>query len=299
MKRIHLVITGLVMAALMACQKEEIEIRQDTAPSALLSKQYKSGIPLSENPEMEEVRLPVGKGMPHSGDLGDNRATPKPKSYVTHGGGWSSKKTYEYDETGRINKVHWVTETPFLRQGTDTYYYDASGQVERINRYSGRDDYYYYENGRIIRSETIQDGVLKSYSEYDYDPAGNVGAQALYHRNPYTGEMAQSYIFIYLYFNDGNIYKQLTYLPASGAEEPELHSTRTYDNYTDTLNPFPMIEILPNAVAQKHLPGTFRIEENGVDLQYRLSYEFDENGVLVKRVTTGPGGTEATVYEYY
>ncbi len=228
----------------------------------------------------------------------DDELVGKPKTFESGGGNWRSKNTYEYDDNGRVNKVHWETETPFLRQGTKTYYYGANGLIERINHHAFEDEYFYTENGRIVRSEKIRDGLMVSYSLYDYDPAGNLGAQALYHRNATTGEYVQSYIFVYLYFDNGNIYKQLTYLPDKEGEEPELQSTRTYDNYTDSPNPFPMIEIIPGIVAQRHLPGSFRLEENGADLQYNFGYEFNAEGVLIRRTATG-GTSELTTYEYY
>lgn len=222
----------------------------------------------------------------------------KAKSYETGGGGWSSKESYEYDEYGRVHKVHWENRTPGLRQGTYTYYYAENGLIERVNHYEGRDEYFYQENGRIVRSEEIHDGELKSYSLYDYDPAGNLGAQALYQRNIYTGELFNSKIFVYLYFNDGNIYKQLIYSPTEDPEEPELISTRTFDNYTNKLNPFP-IRFIPGIAAQLHLPGSYRMEENGANLLYNFSYEFNENGLPVRRTTTGSLGAEVTVYQYY
>ncbi|MCB0582787.1 MAG: hypothetical protein KDD10_26145, partial [Phaeodactylibacter sp.] len=65
-------------------------------------------------------------------------------------------------------------------------------------------------------------------------------------------------------------------------------------------NPFPMVEAIPGVVMQRHLPGTFRMEENGANLQYTIRYDFGFGGLLpVRRYLTGGGTSEVTDYEYY
>jgi len=105
--------------------------------------------------------------------------------------------------------------------------------------------------------------------------------------------------FGYLYFTDGNLYKQLSYAPSVNGEEPVLLSTRTYEGYIDSANPFPMVEILPTVNTQAKLPSSFRVEENGVDLIYNLSYEFGNDGLVKKRTASSAQATEVAVYSYY
>lgn len=224
----------------------------------------------------------------------DDELSNKPLSYESAGGGWKSKKQYVYDELGRISKIHWETETPYLLSGTDTYYYSQDGLIERVNHYPNQDEYYYAEEGKIVRSEVIKNGIRTEYTEYGYDPAGNVGGKTSFHRQT-DGSFLQGFTFIYLYFTNGNIYKQLTYQPVEGEEEPILISTRTYDHYLTALNPFPVYDIIPNISAQKNLPGSYRLEGNGTDLLYNFTYDFSEEGFLTKRTTGG----ETTVYKYY
>lgn len=149
-----------------------------------------------------------------------------------------------------------------------------------------------------MRSEKIINGQKTAYSEYDYDSDGNIGAQALYNRQA-SGEYKLSLLFVYLYFTDGNLYKQLTFIPIAGSEEHQLISTRTYEGYSNVLNPFPAIEIVPGVVAQRTLPASYRLEENGADLLYQFSYQYRADGLPARRATSGAGQAEMTTYQYY
>lgn len=223
----------------------------------------------------------------------DDELIGRAKSYQSVGGGWKSKKVYEYDEAGRLSKVHWETETPGKRTGTDVYYYAANGLIERIKHYEGHDEYFISENGKIVRSEYIKYGVKTSYAEYEYDGMGNVAGKAEYVLQP-DGQYKNSLIFIYFYFYSGDLYKQLVYYPTVD-NDLELISTRTYASYLDKLNPFPVMEIIPTISAQRHLPASYREEGNGSDLSYEFSYEFNEAGSVTRRITNG----EYTEYLYY
>lgn len=226
----------------------------------------------------------------------DDELPARAKSYQTTAGNWRVKEAYEYDGGGRVAKVNWEKATPALSTGTKTFTYAGNGLIERVNHFPDNDEYFFQENGRIIRSEKIVNGLKKAYSEYDYDPAGNVGSQALYNRQS-SGEYALSLVFVYLYSEDGNLYKQLTYYPIAGGEELELISTRTYEGYNNVANLFP-IEIIPGIAAQRTLPTSFTLEEHGMELEYKFSYEFREDGLAERRTTSG-AGSEATTYEYY
>src|SRR5690606_13051192 len=113
----------------------------------------------------------------------------------------------------------------------------------------------------------------KKYTLYEYDDYGNVSVAAVHHLQP-TGEFKLTLISVFFYFLDGNLYKHLKYVPVAGQEEPVLVSTHTYDGYLDVFNPFQMVEILPTVRVQSKLPTYFRVEENGADLEYHLSYTF-------------------------
>lgn len=246
-----------------------------------------------------EGSISKGNQLTYSLKLLDKELVGKPKSYDTYGGGWRAKQTYHYNGLGQVSLVEWENYTPNKRSGSYTYYYADNGLVERVNHTSSRDEYFYQENGRIVKSEVVAYGEVASYSLYDYDAAGNIGARLNYEKNP-QGEYVKSLLYIYLYYDNGNIYKQLTYIPGQEEGEEELISTRTFDTYYgDKTNHFPMFEVVPGIKAQPNLPAYHRIEENGVDLQYNLSYEFDELGNAISRTVTGSGTNEISYYDYY
>ncbi len=230
---------------------------------------------------------------------GEVLGTGRPKSWESIGGGWRFKETYEYDEAGRIAKKHWEKETPAFSQGTTTYEYADNGLIEKVIYFPNREENFFQKGGRIVRSENISDGVKISYSEYDYDAFGRLSTQVEHHRQP-SGEYLLSFKYVYEYENNGNITRQLTYTPQANSAELVLHSTRTYGNYIFAANHFPMIEVIPGVVMQHHLPGSFRLQENGADIQYTIRYDFGFGGFLpVRRTISGGGTTEVTSYEYY
>ncbi|MEQ8339327.1 MAG: hypothetical protein RIA62_18340 [Cyclobacteriaceae bacterium] len=228
----------------------------------------------------------------------DDELIGKPKSYHNVGGNWSDKRTFEYDEIGRIKKIFWETATPFTRSGVYTYYYGENGLIEKINSYPNHDEFFIQEDGKIVRSEIIDYGIKKSYSIYDYDEAGNLGGQAIYYRQSDSNYML-GLVFVYLNDLEGNIYKQLNYNPINGSEEDlSLISTITYSSYYNKTNPFPMFEVIPTIISQSKLPGSYQFEGDGSNLYYNLSYEFNDQGMPTKRFVSG-AGTEQTTYEYY
>jgi hypothetical protein len=60
-----------------------------------------------------------------------------------------------------------------------------------------------------------------------------------------------------------------------------------------------MMEILPNVNSQPNLPGSYQVEENGHNILYQFSYEFDENGKPTRRTASSSAGSEVAYYEYY
>lgn len=235
-----------------------------------------------------------GVQVSHQLVITDDELANLPKGYSI-GGALGLQKIYEYDQSGRISKVQ-------VKSGntshTETYFYDANGRIERINSYPETDWIFIWTDNRITKSERVKDGVLKEYIEYDYDAQGNVSGTANYFRQP-NGEYKLSFLIVYLYFTDNNLYKAMHYLPVEGQEEFTLHSTRTYDNYLAADNPFPMVDILPGIKTQKKLPGIFRIEENGQNLLYNLEYEFLDDGRVSRRYARNGSQVETTEYFYY
>lgn len=240
-----------------------------------------------------------GALLTHRVTLTDEELAGKAKGYrVGSNNGWSTLRTYEYNEQGLISKILWEQNTPGNLSGSYAYTYNDAGQVTQMTESGNYTTTYTWENGRIVKSEKYREGVLKSYSLYGYDDAGNVGETAVFYRQE-TGELKMGFLFVYLYFNNGNIYKQLSYSPIEGSEEYALLSTKTYDNYLTQSNPFTMVEILPTVDTMLNLPGTYREETNGHDFLYQFTYEFDAAGRPTKRVASSGASSETAYYEYY
>lgn len=219
------------------------------------------------------------------------------KGYTISAGSWGYKRYFSYRPDGKISSIFWEQRTPGLSSGTYAYEYNASGTLVKMTETPYTHTQYVTENERIIKTEKYTDGVLKQYTLYGYDDAGNIGEAAIYYRQQ-TGELKLGLLFVYLYYTNGNLYKQLTYTPVEGTEEHALISTRTYEHYLANENPFP-IELLPNVNSQPNLPASYRVEENGHDIQYSFTYEFDNEGRVIKRIASSTKGSEIAIYNYY
>lgn len=204
------------------------------------------------------------------------------------------EKEFTYREDGEVYSVK--IAYPGEYSWTEIYHYSEEGNIAKVE-IPGSFNYvtvYIWEAGKLTRSEERYAGNLESFTNYDYDPAGNIGAKEVYHRDV-SGDFVKSWVFIYLYFDDGNLFRQLTYIPKSGEEEYELISTRSYESYLDHPNLFPVNEVVPGISFHKNLPASYRVQENGFDLKYDFRYYFDDQDRLIKRETTG----ETFVYTYY
>lgn len=227
--------------------------------------------------------------------LVDDELAGKPKSYETGAGQWKVKRTYEYNESGQIARIH--VEQNSLNW-TETYHYDENNQLKKITKWTSDETIFKRDDqNRINRSEEFREGVMKKYTIYSYDQAGNIGEVAVFHRQP-TGEFVMSNLFVYLYYSNSNtLYKKLTYYPLPD-DEYELITEETYEYFSQILpwNPFPMVEILPSMNIQSLLPSRYTLSRDGQLYNYPLSYEFNNQGLPVRR--TASGG-EVTTYEYY
>src|SRR5690606_19318601 len=127
------------------------------------------------------------------------------------------------------------------------------------------------DQNRITRSEEFREGVMKKYSIYSYDQAGNIGEMAIFHRQP-TGEFVMSSLFVYLYYSNSNsVYKRLTYYPL-GDDEYAVITEQPYEYFSQILpwNPFPMVDILPEVNAQPLCPSRYTLERDGNEYVYDL-----------------------------
>jgi hypothetical protein len=245
-----------------------------------------------------EGGLEKGGRLQHELKITDDELEGTAKGYEVIGGGWSYKRRYEYNENGTISKIYWDQNTPGHTGGVYTYVYNAGGQVEKIIQSTVREEIYLREGERIVRSEQHTNGVLTAYTLYGYDVAGNVAEEVIHYRQQ-DGSLKLGMHLVYLYHTDHNVYKVLVYTIPANSDEEILSSTKTYDFYLDAENPFPMVDILPDQKSQHNLPASYRVEENGHDITYQLTYEFNNEGKPLTRTATSPSGRETASYEYY
>jgi hypothetical protein len=228
----------------------------------------------------------------------DDELLDKPRSYETVAGTWRDKEVYEYNEAGQIARVIWEQNA---LSGIKTYHYDDNGVLLKIAESEAVETHYTRNaQGQIILSEKFNAGVLKKYTIYTYDDAGNVGEAALFDRQP-SGEYVMSTLFLYLYHSNTNhLYKRLTYYPVEGGEDLDLIQEETYEYYIKPYhypnNPFPMVEILPGISAQPFYPSKYILSRDGQVLTYPMSYVFNDQDLPTRRTTTA---NEVTTYEYY
>lgn len=231
----------------------------------------------------------------------DDELSGKLKGYEAHGPEGSEKRTYQYDQKGRIAKI--ITEQNAPHNPitlTDTYFYDAQDRVTKINKWLGRDVIYTWTNNRIVRAEVYQDDKLIQYANYAYDELDNlVGVEPFYKQS--DGSFKMSGVTVYLYFEDGNLYKSLTYNNPGNDQEPVLIITRTYEDYLNASSPIALFEFLPTVQFQNNLAGTYSFENHSIpkNITYQLSYQFREDGLLSKRIASASGETQTTNYYYY
>lgn len=226
--------------------------------------------------------------------LKDDERFNLPKGYSI-GGPLGLSKTYNYDEEGRIASVQ-------IQSGnssrTDTYHYNSQGQIHKINSYPQINRVFTWSEGKIVRSESIEFDVVKNYTEYDYDAQGNVSGTANYFRQP-DGSYTLSFVIVYLYYTDNNLYKSMYYVPGESEEEYTLLSTKTYGGYINKANPFPMVDILPTVKTMHMLPTSYQIEEHNMNLNHVLRYEYNDDGLVTWRSVWDGQVTETTSYFYY
>jgi hypothetical protein len=242
----------------------------------------------------------IKKGMilEESFKIKDDELQDMPKGYEVNGGGWNLRRTFHYNASGKVSKIQWDSYTPFHRSGTDTYYYNSSNQLTRINSYPGQDVFYYYDGARIVKEEKVDNGVVDRYTEYAYDDSGNVGSfRTFYLQSDGRFELGLSVLL--LYYQDGNLYKKLDYAPTGNSDETYLVATTTFESYREEENPFPMVQVLPNVSTQKQLPSSYRYEANGHNLLYDFSYEFRTDGKVSKRTARQGTTSETAAYNYY
>lgn len=191
---------------------------------------------------IEQANGAVSKGQGNTHDLKitDDELSTKTKGYTIGGGGWTYSREYSYNEDGSLAVIAWEKNTPAFSSGTYEYFYDGQGKVVKVVDSPMHYNVYTWVGDHIVKEERFKEGVLVKYTLYGYDEAGNIGEVAVHYKQE-DGSFLLSLLFVYLYHNDGNVYKRLAYSPIAGTDDYSLLSTYTYEHYLDVANPFSMV----------------------------------------------------------
>lgn len=222
----------------------------------------------------------------------DDEIQGKLKSVETVGNdGKRSKKTWEYATDGKISKVLWEKEAGQVSQGTDFYYYSASGSLESVNAFPGDGEFYHWQNGRIFSTEKISGFFKVGYSTFEYDAAGKIQKRTVYTIKP-DATFSPSARHDFEYLSDGNLKKESIYVMNNN--NWILQSSLGFDGYTDKINPAPF-EIIPTLGVQQQLPFFYSINGDGINVSHYYVYEYNAEG----RVSKQRSLTATTTYSYY
>lgn len=134
---------------------------------------------------------------------------------------------------------------------------------------------------------------------YGYDPAGNIGEEAIFDLQP-SGEFLMTSVFVNLYdINTNQLVKRLLYNPQTDDEDFELMQEETYEYFVQyyPANQFPMVEIIPGWNIQTMYPSRYTKKHYGMNFTYDFSYVFNDKAMPIRRNITN--NTETTTYEYY
>lgn len=227
-------------------------------------------------------------------DLYDDELRWKPLSYEIVAAGNKTKRTYEYMQDGKLAKVNLQTQNSQGNNTTTyTYHYDTHDKLHKIENSNGGMELFTWDNGKIVKSELMDSGVITSYKNFQYNTEGNITQVEIYEFMPEINFYAYNIAEVYEYSN-GDLKKKVVYQ----YDHPFnwlITSTHTYESYIDKQNPFQIIEILPTVISQPQLPLSFRNEQNGSNVLNNYTYEFNSQGLPVKRTTTG----EVITFSYY
>lgn len=219
-------------------------------------------------------------------------------SYKTVSGNWTTSRSYEYNSLGKISKVTWRSETPFVQTGNYTYTYNQEDQLISVTNNHDDIQEYVWENGKVIRKNILTNGFISEYCTYTYNDQGLLANVAEYYLR-YEAHYALRGVNEFIYFTDGNLYTSMYYTYDANSNSYTLNSSKTYDHYIDTPNPFPMIEVIPGIVMQNKLPLTHTVSIGNQTISYSFSYELRSDGYPLTRTTSSNYGNEFTSYEYY
>ncbi|MCB0490926.1 MAG: hypothetical protein KDC93_00780 [Cyclobacteriaceae bacterium] len=219
-------------------------------------------------------------------------------SYKTVSGNWTTTRTYQYNSNGKLSRVTWRSETPFVQTGSYTYDYNQDGKLTSVTNNHGDVEEYIWENDRVVRKNILLNGAVSEYQTYTYNEQGFLANVADYYLK-YEGHYGLRGINELLYFTDGNLYTSMYYSYNVYTNSFELNSSKTYDNYIDAPNPIPMVEVIPGVIMQNKLPLSHTVTIGKQTINYWFTYDLRSDGYPLTRTSSSEYGNELTTYQYY
>lgn len=286
-----LVLVGVVGLALVSCEDLNEPVKPVPIPAS------------PETPQDGSIKTPGGPyGNPDSnGNPGQDQnggTSTIAMGYKTISGSWTSARWYEYLTNGDLKKITWRSETPFVQTGSYQYGYDQNGKLATVTNDHGQVEQYIWENGVVVRKNILSNGFISEYKTYTYNEYGYVANVSDYYLKQ-EGHYALRGVNEFLYFTDGNLYASMYYIYNANSDSFELNTTKIWDNYIDTPNPFPMLEVIPGVKMQNKLPQSYAVTIGKQKINYWFSYELRSDGYPLSRTTSSEYGNEYTTYQYY
>ena len=200
-------------------------------------------------------------------------------------------KTLEYDSNGRIYKVRSEANSSGLVD-TQTYHYDANGNLTSIGGVTGNYEAFIWENGKIVQSEVVVGFFGTHQSRYEYEDG------MLSRRRDFTLDLNRNATetdrYAYTYHSNGNIKTQVHTTLVNGVWAEV--SARTFESYSGLFDPSGL-EAIPFLFPQQYLYMSLMVRNNSNTNNLYYLHIYDTEGKLIERKRND--NQENIKYSYY
>lgn len=239
-----------------------------------------------------EVSGPINKGDKAELNLllKDDDILGKLKMIETDNGSSKTLETFEYDSQGRIIKV--LSETNASGNVlVQNYQYDENGQLTSISGIAGNYEAFTWENGKIVKSETVVGFMGVSQSLYEYQN-GKLSRRRDFALDS-NRNATETGRYTYTWHSDGNL-KSKVHTSLVNGEWKEIY-TRIYDSYSELEDPS-QPGATPYLFPQQQLYFTLTIKESNNTRNLAYTHFLTE-GKLIERYRSDY--KEKIIYSYY
>jgi antitoxin component YwqK of YwqJK toxin-antitoxin module len=208
---------------------------------------------------------------------------------------------YYYRNDSQLDSLVWQRVNGADSRGREVFQYDNGGRLtKKIVSQVGLVDQeivYTWQNGKIAAAKSYINGVKTSYQLFEYNTVGQLTKIefSIYDRGSggyyFAGEN------LYTYHADGNLFEIKEFTASLNQPQPTLVNTKVYENYAQGKNPLPTMELLPNVVLQKNLPGSYKLVLPDREVTFTFSYSLQADGYPAARVVQG-AEAEQNTYTY-